>query len=485
VLSRFKKWRRVAWLLLPLPLLALAVHLRPQPSPPNILLILVDTLRADRLGTYGNTRGLTPFLDQLASQGTLFEHAYSTTSWTSPAVASLFTSRYPSQHRIVNYDSKLADDEITLATRLRQAGYTTAAFVANSQISRPRGFAVGFTYWWENQTAHEHAADVRRAVAAWLDDSTGSRHGPIFLYVHLLDPHRPYLPPEPYLSRFEDAATGAKASRADAKMTRKQWDKLTGGEVRLLESRYDGEVASVDAEIQQLVADLQRRGLLEHAVVILTADHGEEFMEHGGMNHGRTLNNEVINVPLIVVAAGRAGHAVRENVSLVDIAPTLLDLAGLSAEPRFEGQSFVPLLTGPSAARRAASGIAPAGAAASAGADEAPRQRAIVVELLPNGSAFDLRRHARAIIRGSAKLLVSRSGETEFYDLELDPRETRPTGADPDPQQRQLMVELDDAERRLSSRISIGTAVAPLDEAAKEKLRALGYDPPESARPAQ
>jgi membrane-anchored protein YejM (alkaline phosphatase superfamily) len=414
VFSASIRWRRLAWLLLLLPLVALGVLARPQP-PPNIVLILVDTLRAARLGVYGNPRGLTPFLDRLASSGTLFRNAYSTSSWTSPAVASLFTSRYPSQHRMANYESTFAADEIRLATRLQQAGYTTAAFVANSQISQPRGFAEGFAYWWNNKSEHVPAADVRRAVTAWLDGAGGRQGTPFCTFICWTRTlHTAGAVP----SRFERGSR-RNAGKADA-VKRMRWD--PDGRRGRAADNTTMEVASVDDEDPVTHRRPGTARTPRAAVVVVTADP-EEFMEHGGMNHGRTLNGEVIIVPLIMVAAGRLeGRTVRANVSLVDIAPTLLELAGGGAEPRFEGRSLVPLLAEKprSAVGGAVSGAASARVAEPSATDDASQQRAIIVELLSNGSNFDLRQHARAIIQGSTKLLVSPSGRAEVFALEED-----------------------------------------------------------------
>jgi arylsulfatase A-like enzyme len=239
---------------------------------------------------------------------------------------------------------------------------------------------------------------------------------------------------------------------------------------RVQELLYDGEVATVDAEIKTLFAELQRRGCLDDAIVVITADHGEEFFEHGGLQHGKSLFGESVRVPLVLIAPGyQGGQRVDQNVSLVDVAPTLIDLLGLPPESRFEGRSLVPLLKSSSPATRLATWLgAPPQAAPAAD---------VILELYPkSGDKYDNRNHVLGMVRESAKLLVDRDGTRLVYDLAADPGEQHPDPPTLEATAVTLGLALDDTNRNLAQRTGEGAAREPLDDATKESLRALGYE---------
>jgi len=443
--------------------LAVAGCQRDRAQPPNVVIAVVDTLRADRLGAYGNARGLTPFLDSLAARGTVFENAYSTTSWTCPAVASLMTSRYPSQHRVVSFASQLGDDEVTLAESVRPLRYLSGGFSANFRLLSSLGYAQGFDHWEAEMKpggAELSGTELDAQALAWLDRSWNASAGrPALLYLQYLEPHAPYAPPDPYRSRFRDAgAEAGEDAELNAKLVSLRWHELTRADVHRLESLYDGEVATVDEQLRQLFSELERRHFLDRAIVVVTADHGEEFWEHGGLTHGITLYDECVHVPLIMLVPDQhQGRRVTENVSLVDIAPTLLDLLGLPAEPHFEGRSLAPWLRGDPPA----SGGSPA--------------RPVILQLEPTGYEPDTREHAAGIVQDAKALLLRRSGHTEAYDLRADPREQDAGPASMAGAADALANTLQTAQADLARRASSGEHRAPLDEATREKLRALGY----------
>jgi hypothetical protein len=273
--------------------------------------------------------------------------------------------------------------------------------------------------------------------------------------MHYFEPHAGYKPAEPFVRRFLDPADTENAAVANAKLTQLRTAELSDAEVRLLASLYNGEVATVDAELRKLFEQLGHRGFLDRAIIVLVADHGEEFREHGGMGHGSSLYNELIRIPLIIVAPGyEGGRTVDENVSLVDVAPTLLDLAGLSPEPRFEGRSLVPLLkakrtftdwhAGARAIRNAFLGPSVNG--------QSPPD--IIVQLEPSGGKYDLRRHTEAIIRGSTKLLIRPSGAMDRYELSADPGEASPSEGAVELSQT-LRAALDDATANLGRHAAV------------------------------
>jgi arylsulfatase A-like enzyme len=432
-------------------------------APPNVVLIVIDTLRADRLGSYGNPNGMTPFLDGLAARGAVFRNAYSTTSWTCPSVASLLTSRYPSQHRVISFDSRLSDEEVTFAERLAPLHYVAGGFSANFRLLESLGYAQGFNHWFAQVTSGEdmRGPELSARALEWLDGAwRRTSDQPGLLYLQYMEPHAPYEPVEPYRSRFERREDGAGDSAAlNAKLVGLHWWELTPADVHLLESLYDGEVAAIDAELQRLFAELERRGFLDRSIVIVVGDHGEEFWEHGNLMHGTTLYNETVRVPLIVVAPGvDGGQRIEENVSLVDVAPTLLDLLGLAAEPRFEGRSLVPLLRSRSATPQVAT---------------TPRD--VILQLESTGDGLDTREHVDGIARGPIKLLVRPSGLTETYDLAVDPAEQHenPSGHASDTTALGEAIAQKSAD--LHTRSGAPVKGPALDDATREKLRALGY----------
>jgi len=224
----------------------------------------------------------------------------------------------------------------------------------------------------------------------------------------------------------------------------------------------------VDAELRQLFDELQRRHFLDGAVIVITADHGEEFHDHSWMSHGTALYNESIHVPLILQGAGiPVGRVVEENVSLVDVAPTLLALAGLAPEPRFEGRSLAPLFTQPSALVRVRNWFT---------GDRSRESPDILVELERTQTSIDFRRHTAGIIRGAVKVVVNENDETsEMYHLEKDPGEHHPVVSSDGEAGEALARALANLRATLQKRKAAREERGPLDQATKDRLRALGY----------
>jgi arylsulfatase A-like enzyme len=471
----FRRTIRRTALLLVLSLTPTACNQRAS-QPPNILVIVIDTLRADRLGVYHNTRGLTPFLDTVAQRGTVFANAYAPSSWTCPSVASLMTSRYPTQHRVADFRSVLPDAELTFAEKLAPARYVSAGFSANLGTAGNRGYAQGFGFWRTDSATASKAAGgpsgktLRRQSSEWLDENwSASSPRPALLYFQFMEPHSPYDPPEPYRSRFvrSDGASVADPYGALQRWIIRPETDLAPGVMRYFADLYDAEVAAVDNEIRLLFDELERREFLRHAIVIITADHGEELWEHGRMEHGKSLYGESVRVPLILVTPDdRGGRRVEHNVSLLDIAPTILDLVGLPPEPRFEGRSLVPLLEDGSLVSRLR---------AAWGGDTNGKAPDVLLQLESLGQpGADQRAHIAGIVRGPVKLVITANGSPEIFDLTADPGEH---GANPPALQTEaavLVERLQTMTTQLTRRAGAAER-APLDEAAKEKLRALGY----------
>ena len=461
--------------------LALLVSLLPagcergrSPSPkPNILLIVVDTLRADRLGSYGNAQGLTPFLDRFAAQALVFRHAYAPSSWTRPSMASLFTSRYPSQHGVVKIRIKLADAELTLAEILQQHGYRTAAFVTNVTLTPYVGFGQGFQSYVSivGEGRKPRAELVRLHTLAWLDgESIRHSDSPLFLYLHYMEPHVPYSPPPPYVARFVKPGSNIERTIDDvnlkhARVKGRQLSgtldaptELTCEDLDALEAVYNAEVAALDFQLETLFADLQERGFLQNAIVVVSADHGEEFLEHGNLFHGNTLYDESIRVPLIVRVPKQTGIISDRPTSLLDIAPSILDLLDIPVPEVFEGHSFAKVSAYPVLASLSSFfGLDPP----------------VVAELQPLSTANNRCRHTAAIIEGSHKLLAGTAACVEAYDLRQDPFEEIDGAGVSSSQRTRLLATLYDTLK--SFRDGAVREEVTLDETTQARLEALGY----------
>jgi arylsulfatase A-like enzyme len=440
---------------------------------PNILVVLVDTLRADRLGAYGSTRGLTPFLDGLAARGCVFERAYAPSPWTNPSVASLFTSRFQSQHGIITFASALAPGERTLAAALREAGYVTGGFVANGLLNPGLGFGRGFdayqALWPEPVDGHpghpgrvrKRRADEINALALdWLDGLPASPAKPVFLYLHYVEPHQPYSPPTPILARLLAGRPAPDLHFLSQSMTFARVAPPDEATHRDLELVYDAEVASVDASLATLFPALERRGFLRHAIVVVTSDHGEEFKEHGSFGHGGTLFNELIWIPLLLHGPGVTPGRLGDVVSLLDVAPTLLDLVGGASPPSFEGRSLRDRLVPPGWSAR----LVPRRSHPAAAFSEL---------LLPEDQEGSrLSPHERAIVLGARKLVVGPEGEKALYDLAHDPGEQN--ALEPSEDDELLRVHLAGFLDLTGGAVPT-TPTQPLDPDTQRRLRAFGY----------
>src|SRR5262245_7793877 len=321
---------------------------------PDIVLIVVDTLRADHLGAYGYDRGTTPHLDVLARQGTVFDAAWSAAPWTLPSVMSIMTSRYPSSHRVENDGLKLGADTPTLAETLERSGYATAAFVSHVYVSSAFGFGRGFETFedfglsrpdYRLEAGMEPRADrVTDSALAWLDRQ-GRR--PVFLFVHYFDPHWPYDPPETFRPPGEAGYHGSLDAAYDSISRFLDPRQPLPDDYRaFLLARYDGEIRFVDEQIGRLLDRLSASERGPRAWVVVTADHGEEFKDHGSMGHGRRLYEEVVRVPLIIRRPGKngapgGGARVSAPVSGIDLLPTLVAAAGAPAPAGAQGVSLL------------------------------------------------------------------------------------------------------------------------------------------------
>jgi arylsulfatase A-like enzyme len=311
------------------------------PQPPNLLFIAVDTLRADR----AHDPRLMPRIAELSRTGLVFEQAFSHAPWTLPSFATMFTGQLPPQHGaggVANQYFGLRSEITTVAERLRDSGYATAAIVNVDFLGPDFGVCQGFDeldaqFTLSNRTLRD-ARGTSDAAIAWLEQR---ETGPFALFVHYFDPHADYTPPEPYRSQHADprdlAPTAAPLGTREQIVAWKTGREPLTPELAQRASRlYDGEIAYTDSEIGRLVDRLRRQGLLENTLVVFTSDHGEEFLEHGGFEHGHSLYDELVHVPLMLhwparIQPGRRGDAVGH----VQLARTICELLAVTPATSF------------------------------------------------------------------------------------------------------------------------------------------------------
>jgi len=427
---------------------------------PNILVYLVDTLRADRLGVYGSGRGLTPRLDAFAEDALVFEQALAASSWTKPSVATLLTGLDPLVHGVEQPEDGLPGEVPLLAELFRAAGYRTGAVGTNAHITAESGFARGFEHFELLLDEPHDALAVHRRAAAWLDEIKGSGDAPFFLYLHTIDPHAPYEPPEAYRRRFApDVSNPGIGSFDSIRALAAHRIPRTPQVEADLRALYDAEVALADDGFGQLLDLLDRRGLGGTTAVLFLSDHGEAFFEHDVNGHGWDLYNEVLHVPLLLrlPPALRAALPGREGAGRVstlathlDVAPTLLALAGL------------PL---PETLRRQSS----PGRNLLARVDEGSGPRVFSHQDYEGRSGASL-------AWGPWHLIEPLNGRfapaTELYDRGVDPGETRDLARER-PVLRGTLRRL--LREHLAGAEPLGATPLTLDEATRQRLEGLGY----------
>lgn len=326
---------------------------------PNVILISVDTLRADHLGCYGYPQQTSPAIDTLASDGVRFANAFSQASWTLPSHMSVMTSQYPQVHGVTDDQFRLREAATTLAETLSWGGYKSAAFVSWVYLGEAFGFAQGFEEFtplidrsrlrMASGGGAFRAERVSNAAIRWI---RRGQPDPFFLFVHYFDPHMDYDPPAPYDLFFDSDYAGEAdgthrwASRYIATV-RPKHTAVDPRDKRHMRALYDGEIRYTDAQVARLLQAIDAAVGLDDCLVVLMSDHGEEFNDHGSMEgHGWTLYDEILHVPLIFRLPGRAraGTVIDGPVELLDIAPTILEIAGISAPSSFQGRSLAGLI---------------------------------------------------------------------------------------------------------------------------------------------
>jgi arylsulfatase A-like enzyme len=445
--------------------------------PPNIVIVVFDALRADRVGCYGNTGGLTPYIDELAARATVFRRAYAPAPWTNPSVASLLTSRFQSQHGITSFESVLAESEVTLPEILGPHRYVSGAFSANGVIGKQRGFGQGYD---EYQAILPPKAEgpranwlplrgevVNRMTLRWLDGLPRTPSRPLYLYVQYMETHSPYAPPEDLMERFFAGRPRPNLEEANSRFFLGNIVPIEPELADVIRTLYDAQVATTDRHVRDLFAALEQRGILRNAIVILTADHGEEFGEHGFFAHKASLYEPALRVPLIIAVPGQThGRVIDDLVSLIDVAPTILDWIGMPAPDSFEGRSLTPHLPPPSdgglaSLRRWWSG-------------NEWRSAPAYVELVRPAQDKRPSPHERAVILDQHKLIAGVDGEREFFDLHADPGETQSSALGAE--DRTALEAALQHHVKHAAGAAAPRELKAMDAETRERLRALGYD---------
>ena len=456
------------------------------PPQPDILLVTVDTLRADHLASYGYLRATSPVIDRLAAEGVRFDQAAVQWPKTGPSFASMFTATYPKNNGIVRkIGIPLPDDFLMLAEMLGARGYGTYAVVSNGAVSRELNFDQGFDLYLETWDGREDVAlaerdrgDVVTALARQAAERI-DRDKPFFLWIHYLDPHSPYTPPGEWSDRFQ----GDEHFDPDVELP-VRWDKhrsVVGavGSSQVLEgrtdlefyvARYDAEVAYVDHQIGEMLAHLDSEGLLDDTLTVLTSDHGESLGDHGYyFDHGRLGFQTCLRVPLIFHFPGVLAPAVdADPVELIGLMPTLLEVAGaeLADGEWMQGRSFLARLRGE---RLAVDD--PALAFSEAGYGGQDRWQRIV-----RSRRFKL---VQAFEGAAQRWITGGLGnEYALYDLENDPAEKTNVLAEHEREAEQLgraMIRWWKTPFDAVAAASSEQQLDALDDATREQLRALGY----------
>ena len=330
---------RALLVFLPAMLLSLAAGCtRKETPPPNVLLISIDSLRADHLGSYGYHRDTSPNLDALAREGARFEVAVAPSPWTLPSHVTMMTGRHPIAHGVRNTHSRLGDEIPTLAETLAEQGYATAGFVAGPYLRSDFGYHRGFAHFDETLAAvdpissHKGISSPRMVgkVMSWIERwRTQEPQRPFFAFLHLWDVHYDFAPPPPFDTLFDPDYEGTVNGEGIGLVPKD----IPQRDLEHIIALYDGEIRFTDQELGRLFAFLRERGLMENTIIVVTSDHGEEFFEHGRIGHLMAIFDESIQVPLIVhyPAAVPGGQVFEEQARLMDLAPTILGLAGLPA----------------------------------------------------------------------------------------------------------------------------------------------------------
>jgi arylsulfatase A-like enzyme len=415
-------------------------------TPPNIFLISLDALRADHLGSYGYERETSPFLDRVAAEGTRFANAFVNTHGTPPSHTTMLTSLYQQSHG-VSLDSaepgatdSIPANALMVQEILRGRGYLTISVTGGGYLSRGLGFDRGFVFF-EN-APKRFAGQVSRVLQLLQQHAVAER--PVFVFLHTYEIHSPYEAPERYRGRFGSFESSFEPTSENLlRVVNTARRDLAPTDLEHVMARYDEGIRYADDCLRELFVRLSKRGFLDNALVIITADHGEEFAEHGGMLHRGTLYDELLRVPMVLWGrVAEPGSVIERPVSCVDIAPTILAATGVEIPPQMQGSDLLR-----------------------------PRREDVQEE-----AVFSQYGRVLYSIRTAEWKLIQRTrkGTVELYDLEADPGEQKNL-ADREPNRAAAMLDRLTSWRESLPQAGEAALPAQLTDREREQLEALGY----------
>ncbi len=422
--------------------------------PYNLLLISVDTLRSDALGSYGNPSTYTPTTNRLSSMGTTFYNAYTHVPITAPSFSTIFTSKYPLQHGVLNNDYDLNLSYTTLAETLHEQGYSTGAVISTHVLDGRFGFSQGFDYF-NDQFYYRPAEKTTQRAIEWLKRLSGSKiKQPFFLWVHYIDPHSPYkVPDSPYRKLYLDEPLPPEIEGMGAELCQIYVEKLklTPYVTQIYRNLYYQEVSYCDFHIGKILSFITERGLLNRTLIVFHADHGEVLYEHDYyFGHAFSLNEGSIRIPMTFILPGiiPQGKILEDNVQTIDIMPTILDILGIKPRLKLEGISLLSAILG--------KGNLP--------------QRSILSQTYQPEGEYD----KDALIAYGYKLIIEPEHQIEkLYNLFSDAQEISNLIEIEEKKARQLKTILQDELSRLPSRESHKRP--KVDRWRLDLLRSMGY----------
>lgn len=424
----------------------------------NAIIYLVDTLRADKLRPYNpSTRVRTPGLDRFVESAITLTQGHTQENWTKPSVATLLSSLMPWEHGAYTEEGIVPPQVELLPEILERRGFHSGAFIANGYASDRFGFRQGWDTWrnYIREGRRTPAQYVAADVLEWLDRRPQDQ--PFFLYIHTIDPHVPYRPPSEFTAMYDpNPYSGIVDFSRDITLL----EKIKVGQIRLnerdkvrLQALYDGEITYHDVHFNAIIDGLERRGVADDTIVVLCADHGEEFWDHGSVGHGHNVYEELLHIPLIVRLPGAPALRVDEPAGLVDVMPTVLEALGQPVPANLSGRSLIPLLRGQD--------------------DGAPR--VTVAGFMENW---------RTVQVGTRKLIHRANGRYTLYDLAADPGERTDLAAANPLTVRWLrgmlgltlaQADVVGGSRAARPRVTVQQQTTEIDPATRAELEALGY----------
>jgi arylsulfatase A-like enzyme len=424
-------------------------------APPNVILIFVDTLRADHLGLFGYRRDTSPALDRFAAESLVFRNTTAQAPWTTPSIASALTSRYPWELGYANSrpPAVLSDEFLTLPEIFAANGYRTGAVISHLLIGTKLGFGQGFERFdFANAQGHQHMSSP--SIVERAQRFLNSFHDvPFFLFLHFFDPHYAYMLHEPY--DYDPDYAGHLDASVDQPELLKKIRSLSDEDIQYIRALYDSEIRFTDEHLGLLLEDLRERGLYENSLIVVAADHGEEFREREALHigHSSTLYQELIHIPMLIKLPGSAeGRVVDAPVGLIDLAPSIVEALALQVPDghRFDGRAL-------------------------------PLREPDQFSELPEAPIFSETRvrgkYLQSVTLGRWKLIVDHRAERKsLYDLEADPGERNDLAAS-SPEIVETYTEMlaNWTEDVWQKREGLQLRPAELDRDEIEKLRALGY----------